>query len=495
MMPFLDAVSTHLPPELSQSLQLLQTTTSDASSTLDTLIRFVVGGDAPQPETQTTWAESQSKACAVISELVRQNSRAGGKRPREGDTDEKNGSEAKRQRTEVGIDNGTPVFTLSAISANSPVRRKVDITIYSSSVVLTNASTGVVESSIPLGVLKRAFLLPTRGKMKPHWTVVVLSTDLTDASNKKETKDASPQIIFGIDASASAAVKYTTYSGLEATAQVTTLKSGIPTRDLLLDFIRHLGLQVLEPTSAVFKSACPGIAVSASEGGVPGVEAYRSAKVGSLWFMHDGILWGESKPCEFWAVSDLIARETALRLISATGRTCTLVITRKSSTEELALLEGDEEEPAVETALTMIDGREQEGINKWVREHRHLFGKEPTATLDAAALLVQDDSDEDSDFEQNEESDGGSAFDESDDDDDSDSDDAETVSEDGEGEQDGEADSDDKDQELRPENHPLMQPGAMPRMSRAAIDMVAAMVTGDLLGSDEEAEGEDELDD
>jgi hypothetical protein len=55
-------------------------------------------------------------------------------------------------------------------------------------------------------------------------------------------------------------------------------------------------------------------------------------------------------------------------------------------------------------------------------------------------------------------------------------------------------DEDGDDEELRVENHPLMRPGAMPRMSRAAIDMVAAMVEGELVG-DGEDDGEDELED
>ncbi|KAJ7054153.1 hypothetical protein C8F01DRAFT_497381 [Mycena amicta] len=495
MTPFLDAISSHLPPELSQSLTRLQVATPDAPAILDTLIRFVADGTAPNPDTQTSWSEHQAAASRAISAVNGQ--AVTGKRQRE----EEDGSGSKRQKTssESDDDRGAPLFTLHGISANSPVRRKVDITIYSSTVAFINATTGAVETSIPLAVLKRAFLLPTRGKMKPHWTVVVLSVDVIDPSTKKDKdKDAPPQIIFGLDALAPSTVKYTTYTSSDGSPELTTLKSGTATRDLLVDFIRRLQLPVLQPTPAVFKSACPGIAVSASEGGVPGVEAYRAAKAGSLWFMRAGILWGESKPCEFWAVSDLLGRDDGLKMISATGRTCTVVLTRKSSAEERASLEEDEQDAGVETALTMIDGREQEGINKWVREHRDLFGKEPAATAGGSllqgALLVQDDSDEeDVDFVQDEESDGGSASDESESDDDSD--DAQTLSDEGEAGENEDADGEsEEEEELRAENHPLMRPGAMPRMSRAAIDMVAAMVTDDMVGADED-EGEDELDD
>ena len=48
--------------------------------------------------------------------------------------------------------------------------------------------------------------------------------------------------------------------------------------------------------------------------------------------------------------------------------------------------------------------------------------------------------------------------------------------------------------ELDPKHHPLLRPGAMPRMSKAAMEMSIKMVTQDLMGDDGE-EGEDELED
>ncbi|KAJ7202286.1 hypothetical protein GGX14DRAFT_654110 [Mycena pura] len=75
--------------------------------------------------------------------------------------------EPKRQRT-ASPHHGAPLSTLHSISTTSPVRKKVDITVHKSLFNLMNPSTGAVESSIPLSVLKRAFLLPTRGKTKAH---------------------------------------------------------------------------------------------------------------------------------------------------------------------------------------------------------------------------------------------------------------------------------------------------------------------------------------
>ncbi|KAJ7145737.1 histone chaperone Rttp106-like-domain-containing protein [Mycena epipterygia] len=475
--PFLTAISSTLPRELLESLAALQTPAT--AQVLDNLIRFVSGGDSPDPETQQQWSERQQEALTALGALTKSAS-TNGKRQREQEADSE--SEAKRQKTE---EDGPPLFILHAISTTSPIRKKVDIAVHASSVNFLNPSTRAIESSIPLAAVTRAFLLPTRGKMKAHWTVVVLSSDTPDRGKKPAAQSASPQIIFGLDAIASATVKYT--AGTEAS----TLKAGTPTRDLLLDFLARLRLPILEPVPAVFKSACAGIAVSASEGGVPGVEAYRAAKGGTLWFLHDGVLWGESKPCEFWSLEDMLSKTDGLRVISATGRTCTVVLTRKSPPEELATLDEGEADPGVEATFSLIDGKEQEGINKWVREHRDLFGKVKKAGT--GALQVQDDSDEeDGDFEADSESDGGSGTSGSSDEESSGAESGSEEAEDSDGndmDEDGEG-----EEELRAENHPLMRPGAMPRMSRAAIDMVAAMVEDELVG-DMEDDGEDELDD
>lgn len=424
---------------------------------------------------QQQWSERQQVAITALDALTKSSS-TNGKRQREQDND--SNARAKRQKTD---DDTPPLFTLHAISTTSPIRKKVDITIDASSVRFLHPATRAVESSIPLDSLTRAFLVPTRGKMKAHWTVVILSSDTPDREKK------AAQIIFGLDAAASTTLKYTTYNA--SAAESHTLKTGTPTRDVLLDFIARLQLPVLEPVPSVFKSACAGVAVSASEGGVPGVEAYRAAKAGTLWFMPDGVLWGESKPCEFWALEDMLGKTDGLRVVSATGRTCTVVLTRKSPPEERAALDAGEADLGVEAVFSLIDGREQEGINKWVRAHRDLFGKAKQAGV--GAIQVQDDSDEeDGDFEADSESDGGSATSGSSSEEEEGGGSGSEEAEDSDEEPGGEGGDD--DEELRPEDHPLMRPGAMPRMSRAAIDMVAAMVEGELVG--DEDDDEDELD-
>jgi hypothetical protein len=120
---------------------------------------------------------------------------------------------------------------------------------------------------------------------------------------------------------------------------------------------------------------------SASADGIPGVEAYRAAKAGNLWFSEEGILWGESKPCEFWAVKDLIGKEDGVRIVGS-GRTCTVVLTRRSPSDGAGSGENEGEDFGEETEFGMVDGREREPINSWVRNHRHLFGADGPPSLD-----------------------------------------------------------------------------------------------------------------
>jgi AAA ATPase containing von Willebrand factor type A (vWA) domain len=296
----------------------------------------------------------------------------------------------------------------------------------------------------------------------------------------------------------------TTYpSPSEPSVNVTA--KGSETLPSIRTFLSHLGIPILEPTTEVFRSACAGAGSSAGNGGIPGIEAYRAAKQGNLWFMKEGILWGEGKPCEFWSVEDLIGKSEGLRMVSATGRTCAVVLTRKSDAEVDGEVGEDEEDVGVETEFGLVDAREQEGISQWVRQHRHLFGKKPVVVNGQASGSgnavtinnVEDDSDEDDeDFEVDSgDEDGGSATS-------SDSSGDENggggsggdAEESGEGSESEDGDGEEEDEELKAENHPLMRPGAMPRISRAAIDMVVGMVEDDFMGPEREDE-EDELED
>ncbi|KAF7970342.1 hypothetical protein HWV62_24306 [Athelia sp. TMB] len=496
---YLQTLRAFLPEECLPELEIsCQNPSTEAL--LETMIRFAVGGQAPTHVSAPTsvWESKQADAKKALDAL---NPLGVQKRAREGDDDAERQNGAKRQK---GPDappaaDGPPIFCLHAISATSPVRKKVDITIHKSSITFTHPTSHAVEASTPLSSLRRAFLLPTRGKQKPHWTIVLLSSDTP--GGPRQPKDANPQVIFGLDATASSSMITTFYSDGSGPVKA-TLHKGADVLPSLRQFLAHTGLQMLEPSLSIFRSACPGnLAASASIHGVPGVEAYRAAKPGSLWFMKEGILWGEAKPCEFWAVEDLLGKDNGLRTISATGRTCSVILTRKDP--EIVEEDGEEEHLGIETEFAMVDGKEREGINQWVRQFRNNFGKKPVqnaqgvasgssnvpaaATLAAAQLDESDASDES--FEGSDSDDGGSASSESDGGSDAGSGDESVEGEESDAMGDNEGEN---VEDLRPENHPLMRPGAMPKMSRAAIEAVVGMVNNDLMG--EESEGEDELD-
>lgn len=164
----------------------------------------------------------------------------------------------------------------------------------------------------------------------------------------------------------------------------------------------------------------------------------------------------------------------------------------------------------IETEFAMVDGKEREGILQWVRQFRNTFGKKPAQssqdgsngstakpgnlTSNGVATIATTELDEsdasDDSFADTDSDDGGSAS--------SDSSDGESGARSGDESAEGEEsdaggeDGAEDEEDLRAENHPLMRPGAMPKMSRAAIEAVVGMVNDDLMG--EGSEGEDELD-
>ncbi|PPQ75863.1 hypothetical protein CVT26_000280 [Gymnopilus dilepis] len=577
---FLDTLLPALPTSLAAQIRELRAASPTNQSTLENLIRFILGVD-PSTDTQMTdWAEKQAELKSVLASLVPNFASQVGlgdrKRSREDEHPSTSGSAAgtngdaqpdsKKPRLGLAdggsptpIDPGAPLFTLHALSVTSPIRKKVDITVHENAVVMTHPTSKVVEATIPTSFLRRAFVLPTRGKTKPHWTVVLLSADVPDAKGKGAAPapaagaSENQQIIFGVDATTTTAFTTTTYS---SQLTPTSHPKGTSTLPLILQLLSHLPSHPtlnppIQPASqGIFKSACPGImgaatSASSSELGIPGVEAYRAAKAGNLWFCKEGVLWGESKPCEFWAVGEMDGREGGVRIQGA-GRTCSVILIRrpvKDGQEKDAMqvdgqegeAEEDEVEPGEETEFGMVDSKEREGIQEWVRQHRRLFWLPSSSPSTSAAKVdkgkqkatpnfplpqntgpltihtLQDLSDdEDADFDE----------------DVSDLDGSEHSSQEGssssEGEEDEEeeeaagagseadanADSDAQDEEdeeddLDPAHHPLLRPGAMPRMSKAAMQMAVGIVEGAFLGSsaggageeeDEDGDGEDEED-
>jgi len=319
------------------------------------------------------------------------------------------------------------------------------------------------------------------------------------------------QISFGVDATPSASFTTTSHPGSptlhpKGTSILDSLRS-------FLSFVPPHALPVYEPSPEIHENA----------EGSSGLEAYRAAKPGTLWFLKQGILW-DSKPPEFWDLKDLVSSKNGggLRLLSATGRTCSVTLKRKigKSEEDKEGSDEEDEEDGVETDFGMVDGKEQDGITQWVKKYSYLFGKKvdvvkenskgkgkevvKNGPLDLSSNpIAEDESDlEDENYDTSDQEEDITAS----------SEDESSEEEDKGGDEDGSdsAHSGDSDgssvvsegEELNPENHPLMRPGAVPRMSRAAMDAVVAMVQADFLGStrqqtagsgDEEDE-EDELD-
>lgn len=516
--PLLDILSTHLPAAtLSAELSVLS---SHSRSTVEALLSFALGGDCPTRlhNAHREWSRTQPAALKALHDSL---ATKGAKRPRDNqDIDDAN--EPKRQKTTPDDTDDPPRFTLPAVSTTSPIRKKVDVTVHARSIRFTHPSTFALESSIPLASITRAFLLPTRGKSKGHWTVVLLSTDVPD--KVKTSPPSAQQVIFGLDARSATAFETMSYSSTTSTPNssvaVTVVLKGTETATYVRELLSHIPVPLLEPSATVFRSAC---ATAKSGEGAAGIDAYLSAKSGTLWFFDTGILWGESKPCEFWAVSDLIAKD-GVRLISATGRTCSVILSRKRiETPNCSEMDDDEDAYAgvVETEFSMVDGREQDPIHAWARNRKHLFGKS-LAGCDTSPSRAASGGGSGKEVRPSHVPNGtvkGPAWDDSDSDDDdfevassedlehstteSDSDRSEggvgsgdenlsqSVGAEESGDEPEEEEEEEEEEELQEARHPLLRPGAMPRMSKAAIDMVVDMVHGDL--ADDASEEEDEL--
>lgn len=508
--PYLDALSKHFPAECSSIIDSLSS--EQARSAVDTILAFASGGECPTDMSvlgQLGWARDQPAAMRAIQDLTVQK---GTKRGRAASTDEEDvGSNSKRLKTMDVPENDQPIFTLPSISTTSPVRKKVDITIHEKTIRFINPSSRVVEASIPISSISRAFLVPTRGKAKQHWTVVILSSDVPGKG--KATASNPHQIIFGLDAISASQFDTTSYSG-SSTPSTSTVAKGEETLFILHKFLTYLPVSLLEASATIFRSAC---ATPKSGHCAAGIDAYFAAKPGTLWFFDSGILWGESKPCEFWAVGDLVQKD-GIRLISATGRTCSVILGRKiSSSAE----EHDDKENAegdvIETEFSMVDGREQDPINAWARQRKHLFGKGSAPPSSKATSGKKAATEEDSSIGGNTAT-NGPAWDDSDSDDDdyeiassedidnssssdSEASDVGSGSQPDDGSEDegnrgsdvnGEESGEESEEEFQEAHHPLLRPGAMPRMSKATINAVVDMVNDDLMGGSEE---EDELDD
>ena len=436
-------------------------------------------------------------------------------------------------------------YTIYNISATSPIRKKVNISIHQRTIRITPAAAGKDKDgdktkSQPLVFLlkdlKRSFILPTHGKQKPYYTMIMLSSDITNLPKGSTTDSGEThwQICLGSELN----------------------PPNLITRSMnIIDHHHPKGASIC-PAYDAFQESTPHGAFKpltsdhTNASGRSGVDGYRAAKPGTLWLFRQGILW-DAKPIEFWATEDLVPADGGedgqalggVRMLSATGRSCTVILRRRIPKSKK---EGDDEDDggqdAVETDFGMIEGKEQEGISDWCRKYSKDFGRssstaasttkssasaaakgkgkaratdddmeidgegEPANRLDLSNNpMAEDEGDVDDDNytgsdsevsnDSGSEDQGGS--------DDSAEESGEGSDEEGEGEgeesrpePESEDVEDEEDEPLDPKHHPLLRPGAMPKnVSKAVLNAVVGMMEEDLgmpaAGGDEE----DELDD
>jgi hypothetical protein len=431
-----------------------------------------------------------------------------------------------------------PQLTLHAISATAPVRHKVDITLHARTLRLAHSTTGAPTARCARTALTRVFLLPTRARSSGalQWTALLLAGDKpappAPRGGGKEAKakaTTAAAVRFELACSVPDSSNRATIPRMTVHASTSTSSSSsAPTPTSQVTSAREAVFALL--SSTISGTSTP-VALTTVERGKPlaGITAFRGVRETSLWFFDDdganpnpnvagaGIL-ADARPAEFWALKDLARGEAGVRVRTATGRTCSVVFMRRGSGDEDDGGTGgqdgeeEEEEEGEETEFQMIDGKERERILEWVRRHRNAFGiakmirEDDEAQAQAQAQVLpqeaangkddgREDSDSDSDFEASGESDDGSPSSSSG----SDVGEDEPRSEDGSGSGSGSGsesggeeeagDEGDDEEEIAmelddpdPKHHPLLRAGALPKMSRAAMDAAVELVVGDLVG-------------
>ncbi len=469
---------------------------SDSQRTLDSILRFALQQKAATNIDAVEWNRCQSRWINSLQSI-------GGAHHNDLENHLKraispNGQEVanaskKPKLSTPELVTGYPLYVLHGISCTSPLRKKLDITIGTDFISFAQPSNGTLESSIRITSLDMAFLLPTPGKSKAYYTFVLMSTSAQLLNETKKTKAETPpieQIIFGVEAISTTIIKTTEYSDRKPNALSTasTLPKAANTLPLLLTFAANL------PPGFAFYDASRGSFRSRINKEDCCVTAYLRAKEGHLYFFREGVLFGEKKPCVWFKVQDMMS----VRVVSATGKTASVYIeiTRHDSHPDSE--DDDEEGDTIE--FGMIDGREMEAIGLWIQSAEKRFfdptkrvrnaapdEEKPREVLDKGkareelvgpsdshqegVAIGDEDEESDEDFKTDSDSDGGEP-----------SSDSESHSGGGEAESEEEGSGDDDGDEKESDNegrHPLLQPGAMPKMSRAAIEAAVGIVERD----------------
>ena len=180
---FYQAVCRSLPTNHATEVQSLCQSPS-AEAILDTLIRFVVGAhclSSAPAEKREEWVEKQIKVKQALQDLT---TLTDGKQLREEEADESQTTHKCQQKvneTDFKLkEDDSPLFTLHSISTTALLCKKLDVTIHRHTIRLTNPSTLQTEAVVPVSSLCRVFIVPTRGKSKPYWSVLLLPSDVPD---------------------------------------------------------------------------------------------------------------------------------------------------------------------------------------------------------------------------------------------------------------------------------------------------------------------------
>src|SRR6266702_4283476 len=396
--PYLDALLDAVPDDVIP-LDLKNATTShNVPKFIDAALRLASGGSSrPDDDAllRDTWPQIQASlqhALHALGSLPAHVKRKRSPSPAQAPPTNK---KPKHEEEEDGEED-PPHLTLHALSATAPVRHKVDITLHARSLRLAHATTGASVARGARAVLTRAFLLPTRSRATgaPQWTALLIAGDTPTptpsaasrknngagagagrgAGKRKEKGSARFELTCSVP-EAGAVPRLTHHHSTSTSTSVVSTStpssasappnSYSPTpstpHQALLSFPSFLSTS--SPTAATLTGAYSAPKLVQIERGAPlaGITAFRGARETLLWFL-DGVgILADARPAEFWALADLPRGDAGVSVRSATGRTCTVVLTR-CPPPRTTPTEGSEEDEGEETEFQMIDGKEREGI-------------------------------------------------------------------------------------------------------------------------------------
>lgn len=222
---------------------------------------------------------------------------------------------------------------VSAVSVQTPERKKCDVSLYSTHIEISPATSNDVLQRIMLKDIVAFIAVPTANKAVAHITYII------------STKGNKSDLVFG--SNVSEAVQLTHYG----TSGPMEGKAKLSDNWARLVHASYPQFQVSQPSHAVF---CPSKVRKQSGTSIHHVVAYSKAKDGFLYFLPLGLLYGFKKPVLYFP-------HTCIRGIDVHS------ITSRTFDISICYVEGESEEKhAVE--FSMIDNTEFDGIESYIKE-------------------------------------------------------------------------------------------------------------------------------